>query len=64
LIGRQYEAQKMTVGGDRKSKAQNGLLIQGDTAEVIAHEHKLGETPSSEPPSSPKAWIERKSGYD
>lgn len=54
----------MTVGGDRKSKAQNGLLIQGDTAEVIAHEHKLGETPSSEPPSSPKAWIERKSGYD
>lgn len=42
LIGRQYEAQKMTVGGDRKSKAQNGPLIQGDTAEVIAHEHKIG----------------------
>lgn len=42
LIGRQYEAQKMTQGGDRKSKAQNGTLIQGDTAEVIAHEHKIG----------------------
>ncbi len=42
LIGRQYEAQKMTAGGDRKSKAQNGPLIQGDTAEVIAHEHKIG----------------------
>lgn len=42
LIGRQYEAQKMTQGGDRKSKAQNGPLIQGDTAEVIAHEHKIG----------------------
>lgn len=25
----------MTVGGDRKSKAQNGLLIKGDTAETI-----------------------------
>lgn len=32
----------MTQGGDRKSKAQNGPLIQGDTAEVIAHEHKIG----------------------
>lgn len=42
LIGRQYEAQKMTVGGDRKSKAQNGLLIKGDTAETIAKEHNIG----------------------
>lgn len=42
LIGRQYEAQKMTVGGDRKSKAQNGPLIKGDTAETIAREHNIG----------------------
>ena len=42
LIGRQYEAQKMTVGGDRKSKAQNGLLIKGDTAETIVKEHNIG----------------------
>lgn len=32
----------MTVGGDRKSKAQNGLLIKGDTAETIAKEHNIG----------------------
>ena len=31
----------MTVGGDRKSKAQNGL-IKGDTAETIAKEHNIG----------------------
>ena len=41
LIGRQYEARKMTVGGDRKAKAKNGSLIQGDTAEVISHEHRI-----------------------
>ena len=29
-------------GGDRKSKAQNGLLIKGDTAETIAKEHNIG----------------------
>lgn len=32
----------MTVGGDRKSKAQNGLLIKDDTAETIAKEHNIG----------------------
>lgn len=32
----------MTVGGYRKSKAQNGFLIKGDTAEVIAREHNIG----------------------
>ena len=32
----------MIVGGDRKSKAQNGLLIKGDTAETIAKEHNIG----------------------
>lgn len=32
----------MTVGGDRKSKAQNGLLIKGGIAETIAKEHNIG----------------------
>ena len=42
LIGRQYEAQKMTVDGDRKSKAHFGPLIKGDTAEAIVREHNIG----------------------
>lgn len=28
--------------GRQKIKGPNGTLIQGDTAEVIAHEHKIG----------------------
>ena len=32
----------MTVGGDRKSKTQNGLLNKGDTAETIAKKHNIG----------------------
>lgn len=32
----------MTVGGDRKSKAQNGLLIKGGIAETIAKGHNIG----------------------
>lgn len=53
LIGRQYEAQKMTVGGDRgteKSKdgkftagAQDGHLRKKRTAEIIAKEHGVGK---------------------
>lgn len=38
LIGRQYEAQKMTVGGDRQSKAQNGPLKNAQTSELVAKE--------------------------
>ena len=48
LIGRQYEAQKMTQGAPqgnsnaKKQLAQNGPFVQGDTAETIAREHNIG----------------------
>lgn len=42
LIGKQYEAQKMTSGGDRKSSAQSGHLIGGRTKDIIAKEHGIG----------------------
>lgn len=37
LLGRRYNRQKNTRGGDRKSKGQNATLI--DTAESLAKEH-------------------------
>jgi len=40
LIGKKYKKEKQQHGGDRKSKAQNELLIS--TAERIAEEHKVG----------------------
>ena len=53
LIGRQYEAQKMTVGGDRgteKAKdgkftagAQNEHLRKRRTAEIVAKEYGVGK---------------------
>ena len=53
LIGRQYEAQKMTVGGDRgteKAKdgkftagAQNEHLRKRRTAETVATEYGVGK---------------------
>lgn len=46
LLGKQYEAQKMTQGGDRKSKPQNGDLKQGErlsTSQKIAREHGVGK---------------------
>ena len=52
LIGRQYEAQKMTVGGDRSTEraadgkftasAQNGPVRVLRTAEIVAKEHGIG----------------------
>ena len=48
LIGRQYEAQKMTKGAPqgnsnaKKQLAQNGPFVKGDTAETIAKEHNIG----------------------
>lgn len=48
LIGRQYEAQKMTTGAPygnsnaKKQLAQNGPFVKGDTAETIAKEHNIG----------------------
>lgn len=48
LIGRQYEAQKMTKGAPqgnsnaKKQLAQNGPFVKGDTAEAIAKEHNIG----------------------
>lgn len=48
LIGRQYEAQKMTKGAPqgnsnaKKQLAQNGPFVKGDTAETIAREHNIG----------------------
>ena len=52
LIGRQYEAQKMTVGGDRSTEraadgkftasAQNGPVRVLRTAEMVAKEHGIG----------------------
>lgn len=48
LIGRQYEAQKMTTGAPygnsnaKKQLAQNGPFVKGDTAENIAKEHNIG----------------------
>lgn len=44
LIGKQYEAQKMTSGGDRKSSAQSGHLIGGKTKDIIARKHGIGST--------------------
>lgn len=48
LIGRQYEAQKMTTGGDRRSKdfssAQSGPLKKARTAEIVAKDHGIGKT--------------------
>ena len=49
LIGRQYEAQKMTQGAPqgnsnaKKQLAQNGPFVKGDTAETIAREHNIGK---------------------
>lgn len=52
MIGRQYEAQKMTVGGDRSTEraadgkftasAQNGPVRVLRTAEIVAKEHGIG----------------------
>ena len=41
LIGRQYEAQEMTQGGDRKSSSQNGNLKNARTSELVAKEHRM-----------------------
>lgn len=41
LIGRQYEAQKMTQGGDRKSSSQNENLKNARTSELVAKEHRM-----------------------
>lgn len=44
LIGKQYEAQKMTQGGDRKSNPQSEEMIgtPHGVADVIAKEHGMG----------------------
>lgn len=48
LIGRQYEAQKMTTGGDRRSEdfssVHFGHLKKARTVEIVAKEHGIGET--------------------
>lgn len=50
LIGRQYEAQKMTKGAPygnsnaKKQLGQNGPFVKGDTAETIAKEHNIGRS--------------------
>lgn len=47
LIGKQFESEKVSHGGDRKSedaksKCQFGTLISDDTAKRIAHENGIG----------------------
>lgn len=48
LTGKQYEAEKMTAGGDRRSgefsKGQSGLLKFDNTAQKVAHDLGIGET--------------------
>ena len=43
LIGEAYKAQKMTLGGDRKSNDQIGHLINGTTRKEIAKQFSVGE---------------------
>lgn len=42
LLGKQYEAQKMAAGGDRKSSRQNDDLKGLKTKDIIAKEHHVG----------------------
>lgn len=44
LIGKQYEAQKLTSGGDRKSSLQTEDLKRSRTAKLIAKEHGVGSS--------------------
>lgn len=48
LTGKQYEAEKMAAGGDRRSeefsKDQIGLLKFDNTAQKVAHDLGIGET--------------------
>lgn len=44
LLGKQYEAQKLTVGGDRKSSLQNEDLNGLRTKDIIAKQHGVGSS--------------------